>query len=424
MTRTKISLSTAQKRLVEEDEIRRAKAIQMKLSPNRGSREVGKPSDPSKTMTKITQISMPDRTMPKPSDTGLDIPTADLAGKIVDRAPHMNFGKDSDRGEPKAASVKSGRKPNQTTNLKQVGNTIKRTEDDNPHKTMIPNGQDAYEIAHRMSRGMKSGSDTTPTVKAPKPKQLDATTVGKLKPAKATFDRGEKKVDQVNFRNGFVSEPSDAGSRKNSAKKDTGGAHNVVESGIEVRLGGKVKAIFDLVNHQVLNRMVESFAQHGYRLDIVRTGKASWKNDKEFLRTLWESIDAGFNRVPKQKEALRSSARNQFFRLAQGSFNSLYESRDEFIKTVDQAFRQVEQNALRKYTESLELMTCMARFEVDGDVADAEVITEANSHQMALRQVRNKMMEQYGMGMKLRHIFVDGTKYLPHQIKGWNGKKS
>jgi len=42
---------------------------------------------------------------------------------------------------------------------------------------------------------------------------------------------------------------------------------------------------------------------------------------------------------------------------------------------------------------------------------------------MALRQVRNQVAEEYGLDVKIGHIFVDGKKYAPRQIKAYTPGK-
>jgi len=56
---------------------------------------------------------------------------------------------------------------------------------------------------------------------------------------------------------------------------------------------------------------------------------------------------------------------------------------------------------------------------LESKLSDIELLTEATDHQMALRLVRNKLMEQFGLAADIRHIFVDGTKYSPDQIEEW-----
>ena len=55
-------------------------------------------------------------------------------------------------------------------------------------------------------------------------------------------------------------------------------------------------------------------------------------------------------------------------------------------------------------------------------------MTEATGDHMALRQIRNRMLEDYGFDTEIKHIFIDGRKYTTKKIEEYapnlNQKKS
>ena len=75
-----------------------------------------------------------------------------------------------------------------------------------------------------------------------------------------------------------------------------------------------------------------------------------------------------------------------------------------------------------KYRESLSVMEGIARVEVDDQIIDLEMITQARNSQMAARNFSNEIMEHYGFNAKLRHVFVEGKKFTPRTITEWSMK--
>lgn len=423
---TKINIEAAVRRLVEEDEQKKAKAVQMKLSSNRGAKEVGKPSDPSTKLTKITQIDGPSTKKPTENSGGMRIPAnTRTASSIVDEVPTPKWSTASGEKSPPTPSVKVAPKPNQSTHLREVpkGTIIKNTADGGGNKQFFSDQPSAPDIVAKFPKGQSEKSQTnTPTVGKPSVKKMDgSTTSPTAKQITPQMSRDTKKVDQINKPSGFQSDAEGAMSRSQPVQKLKSSSHNLVESGVELHLNGVKKAAFGVVNRRMLNRMVESYAKHGIKLEIVRTGKAAWQNDKELKSALWEAVDAEFNFVPESAKAARKIALERFVAISQNDYNKLYESRQEFSNTLYAAFEKIMEVAKTKYLAALEPMICNARIVEDKHRIDMEIMTESHDHQMALRQIRNTLQETYGLDVVIEHIFVDGTKYTSAQIEDWTG---
>lgn len=428
---SKLTVQLIQDKLMEEDEVKKATAQKMKLSQNRKPREVGKPGDPSTKLTKISQVEVPgaskaakkaSKTTKSSDKTG--IPQAKLAGEYVDKMDKPKMSSAKNEKSPKVPSVKQGPKPNQTTKTKETKGAIKNTEAGST-KSEFPSADYADTYTKKMPHGnknLKASGDQVPTITKPKVDSMGATTrpKGGERKASGLGDAKKDKPKQIDKPGGSLPTPKDA---PKPVKWDTNKqGHNVIES-VEIRLGGKPKARFDVVNRNVVKRMVESYAKHGYELEVVRSSKpAAWKSDKKLLGLIREAVDAKHNFVPKMAEAARKRAMNRFFQINRSNYNSLYESNGEFAKTLHEAFGVVMEKAEQKYMDRLEVFECMARVSIDGDVADLEIVTEATGHEMALRQVRNEIAEEYGLETEIKHIFVDGKKYRPNQITSWSSK--
>jgi len=426
--KNKLSILAANQRLLAETEASRVKAVKLALS-SRKAGEVSPPKFSDKpTTTKITQITVSTKDVRSaPTKSAQSFSKAKDPSGIVNSAPHLQMKSAGDGGAPSKPKVASGVRPNQSAHLKTVkGVNDKNSSDDGSStKSFIPAAKgNLADDAHRIKAGtFMSSNNNTPTIKKQKPETVRSkdgvpTTNPKMAHAKASGDMASKSVSQIKHKGGFVAEPSEGGPRSVKVASVKTKAVNIVESGVNVVLDGKVKAHFEIVSPAVLSRMVESYARHGMKLEVVR-GDAAWKKDKALLNTLWESMDAQYNGVESEYDRLRLDARNRFKVLVQGSYNKLYEGRDQFLKLIDEAFKRVETNARKRYVEGLELMTCKARVTTGSGKADMEIVTEAHTDQMALRQVRNKLMEMYGLGVTINHIFVDGTKYDLADIEPW-----
>lgn len=426
----KLNLNTAVRQLRESEEMRAVDVAKVK-KPDSSPGEVKVKMSPALKFTKITQTSSPRLSKPKEdSKSGLQIPTAEFGGDIVDKAPKMTF-KNVKRGTqgavkaPSAKTVSGVTKPR--PDLKKVGGDydklVRRTEEGGgfgQSVEFLSGSASANEIEAKLPKGLKSGSNATPTVGKVKPETIgpESPAAGKVS-IKQPVD--QKKIPQIKKPSGMQPDPSDGGDRPKSFDKveKTDNVRESVRSGVTVKLGNKVKAQFGLASVPMLSRMVESYRQHGYTLTVEATGNAGWKKDRKLLRTVWESVDAEFNFVPGAQQRLRRAGLNRLSQISQGDYTSLYESRQEFVNTLVSGFEAIEKAVRKRYVESMELMTCNVRFVSGTQPIDAEIVTEAHSKQMALRQIRNLLQETYGLDTKLVHVFVDGTKFTPDQIEPW-----
>jgi len=418
---------------MEEDQVVNAKAAKMKLSANHkgGERKVGK--DPALSMTKIKQVDVPNTKMPpEQKGTGQAIPTADFADTYTKKMPHGNStvltagSQNQNQKSPPMPKAKSDR-PNQETKLTPVKNAIHGTEDDGDQRAdFIPQAEFADTYTKKMPHGnknLKAGNEAGGDgVTVKKPNSLGATTRPKGNTRKAQYlgtDRGTRTVSQITGPKGFSSDPSDAMKRNIKVQKQTGGAHNVVESGVAIQLKGKTKAVFEVVSRRVLRKMIESYKRVGYQVKVRRI-EPSWKTDKPFAMLMRESVNAVYNFAPTYARAYRKAALVRFRNIVQGSYSRLYESRYEFNQVIHEAFRKIERAATARYIRGLEPFEVIARISERRNVFDIDILTEATDHQMALRQTVNKIAEAYGLDVNIQHVMVDGVKYRPTQMKPYN----
>jgi hypothetical protein len=137
------------------------------------------------------------------------------------------------------------------------------------------------------------------------------------------------------------------------------------------------------------------------------------------MQLVHEAVAAKQNQSPAFHNRLVNAAWNRLYQLSRNDYNSMYESRDDFLNTIRQALGKIMESATESYRDNLNLFIGQARIVSDSGMSDVEIVTEATDHQMALRLIRNKLFEQFGLGTEIKTIFIDGTKYLPQQIKEW-----
>lgn len=408
---SKLTISFIKSKLLNEDEVKKAKYEKLS-APKKGVKQVGTPSDPSKKVAKVKQIDTPKDNAPKEGKGKGSIPQATRAS--AESKANLKFAT-GNGGEPKAAKFER-LKPSQSTKTSVVRKPSANPDTKNTFG--LPQA-DAASTAG-MPRGLPLKSGGVPTVKTPKAASLNGTTAPASKTVTAKLgDKGSKSVKQVSHSGGFMKDPSDA-PKKPSFTKVSSSALNLVESGIVVSLNGKTKASFDLVSKKAIERMVENYKKHGYDLEIAKTNDVAWKKDAQLLKSIKESIEAKHNLVMSVHKEAKEAAFKRFSALVGKSFNSLYESKSEFTNNVKIAFDRLMETAESKYVAKLEIFDCMARIvNENNEITDLDIITEAKDHDMALRQIKNKIMEEYGLDTKIQHIFVDGNKYNPVNIKDW-----
>ena len=434
---TNLSIELVKSRLIEADEVKKAAVAKMKKADS-GTQEIKDPtaglarSERHDAITQIVQDGSFTADVAPAGGSDDLVPQADFADTYTQKMPHgqtAGMGKGENEKSPKGVGT-TGMTPNQTTNLRQISGEIKHTEDDGDQKVFtIPQADFADEYTKKMDHGRaggttdEDGGDAAPAKRGYGKMDGGPTRAGGKKGAKlggdavGAGDKDSQKVSQVDGP-GKEDSPGDS-PPKATWKKDAKGTNirEDVESGVAVTLNGKRKATFEVVSHGVLNKMQESYAAHGYKVEFVRTD-AAWKKDTKFLRALRESINARYNHAPNIAKAARKMAMQRFGQLCRESYNQLYEDRHDFVQTMGAAFKRIEQIAEDKYLDGLEPFECLARIvNKDGDVEDIAMFTQATDKDMASRQVRNKVYETVGFGVEMKHIFVDGEKFNPDTIK-------
>lgn len=417
----KLSITKVQNRLVEADNTKKATYKKMQLS----TRKHGKftPKDPSTRLTHITQVEIPSDEKVSDRKNTSGIPQADIASDYIDSYNKIGMGKGMKKtNETKTVTAKS-LTPNQTMKNKEVRNAVKNTSDASPAKTMLPQADYADKYEKKMPKGTISFNSKGDKQGKQSYDKLNATTRPTGKEVTVKFDKkADKSVTQVSMTKGSVSNPSDA-PKKPTWSKVKSNSTNLIESGIVVKLNGKVKNKFDIVSRNVLTALSEQYKNVGYELVFERTNDVAWKKDNEFMKTLKNSIDAKYNFNLKESKKLRKDALDRFHNLCKPSYNSLYESRTAFAETIMEAFKKIEEKMDKMYVDSLELFNGMVRIVEGEDVADIEIVTEATGPQMALRQIRDTILENYGLDTEIKHIFIDGKKFKPEDVKEWRAKK-
>jgi hypothetical protein len=418
---TKLSIQLVQDHLLRESEEVKATYDTMK-APDGKSKTVGSPKDLSGRKDKVSQIDVPTqhKSPTKKASAGKGAPGIPQA-KRADEMDLVPVPKTSTAKNQKSPATPATKKtsPNQTTKMKEITGAIKGTEAGKATKGGIP----AADFADTYTKGMARGSATlgtkdgkTPEVKAPTAASLNGTTSPARKAASMKTPVDQKKVTQVTGPTGSMKTPSDAGKVPSWDKNIQG--HNVMES-VQIVVNGRAKATFGVINRDVAAKLVESYKQYGYAVSVQRGPDAAWKKDRTLLRTIFESVHASHNNAPETSRRLAKAAMNRFFQVTQGDYNTMYESRQQFSRTLQTAFNRIMEQADLKYRQSLDVVEGMVRVEVNGEVIDLDMITQARDTDMALRNFRNEAIEEYGFGAKIKHIFIEGQKYLAKDITEW-----
>ncbi len=422
---SKLSIQLVQNHLLTESEEMKP-SYDTISAPNGKSRIVGKPKDLSSKRSTIKQIEVPtSHKGKKPSKTAGKgkggIPTAKTADELYNQLPVPKMSAAKNQKSPASPKVVS-RKTNQTSKQTVVKNPIKHTEGGKSSGAGIPAADYADVYTKKMphggtlgTTGGKKGSE----VNAPKAADLRGTTKTRTSPAKIRSQKANQSAPQVTYGKGFVSSPSDAPAKIKVAKHVKG--HNVMES-VKIMINGTPKATFGVIHKDVAAKLVESYKKFGYDVELHRDDSSAWKQDRALLKKIYESVDAYYNGAPRTAQKLRKAAMDRFFAVSQSDYNTMYESRQQFSRTLKAAFGRIMEQADLKYRRSLNVVEGLARVEVGDDVVDLDMITQARDTNMALRNFRNEIVEEYGFNAKMKHVFINGRKYQPDDIQEWCSK--
>lgn len=410
----KLSVVAVQQSLLEADEARKTRYETMKKNGAR-LRTVGSLNDSSTKITSIKQVNMPKEQERKSENGTPFVLQAEMAGNYVDQMGRGIFRETGKTGEPKGSPPVSRMRPNQSEKKEKVTPNMQNgsRKSETGSSQLWPAAQMAGDYVDQMDRGNIYSKDTpSGGVEAPGAKNLHGTTRPKSSRKTANMERHPMKEQPT------VGHPSDNYPMAPGHPSKKSWDH--VKSGVMVRVNESVKAQFNIVSESVLVKMVENFRRFGYTATVERSNHApAWKSDKIFAQTLHEAVAAKENQAPALYRKLGSTAMNRLYHLCRNDFNDLYESREDFLKTIKVAFSKIMESAIVNYRKDLDLFVGKARIVAEGKMADVEILAEATDHQMALRLIRNKLMEQFGLDANIKFIFIDGTKYLPQQIKEW-----
>lgn len=412
---TKLSVANIQNKLIYESEVKKAKFEQMKRNGTR-LRAVGALNDPSTKITQIKQVTIKNDGKPtSEKDMNQLWHEADFAGTYVDKMSRGIFREDGDHGEPKTPKV-TRMTPNQTSSMKKVtpNMTNKKKSESDEMKVVPRTAQMAGTYVDALPRGNIFSNDSKDTkIKTPTSKNLHQTTrPGKERKPTADMNRHPTtKPKGPGEPSDSMPMPSDAPPKRTVAQP---------KSGILVRVNESVKARFNIVSEAVLKKIVENFRQYGYKVSIEKSDEPPiWVTDKTFQTLMFETVAAKENQSMALYNRLSHATMNRLYQLCTHDYNNLYESRNGFLQTLKSAYKKIEESAVISYRKNNKLFVCNARIVNENKLSDLEILAEAVDHPTALRLVRNKIMENFGLSTEIRNIFVDGIKYQPNQIKEW-----
>ena len=335
--------------------------------------------------------------------------TPDSASKIVDAVKHGISSVKANDGTPHVKVAHT--KPNQTQIAKKV--TVDKVES--------PKSKNFFTPA-KSANAIERASDAK---MAPAPSTKD----GKLKPTYAVAKqggavkvKGDSKGGPIPFKDN-IKKPVNHKPNTVKYSKETNSSLNIVESNIVVKLNGRQKAAFDIVSGKVLEEMIKNYKEFGYDLVIEQEHKkAVWSENQVFMSLIKNAIDAKYNEVPTFYESTVREAYAMLQTIVAKDFNDLYESKDAFNNTLKMTLKNILENASKSYLKVLETYHCKARVTHLNKVGDIELVAEARNKDMALRIVRNKIFEQIGFNVDIKHIFIDAEKFTPNQIESWSPK--
>lgn len=406
----KLSIQKIQNDLLEAEEARKVHYDTLKSTTAPKAKEVGTPANPSTKITKIKQITVTPGKLPTSGKGKPSIPAGKDGKEVVDTMGRGIFNKTmKSENSPKKPAVSNMAKPNQSTKLKQV---TAKTNEASEKLNFIKKADDAASIVDRQGRGIfknTQGAATSPS----KPSVAAGPSTEKrpaLTQKKADMNRNPKHSVKDPVVKDTMKMPSDA------PKKPTWGS---VKGGVVVEVNGKKKAQFDIISETVLSRMVENYQSVGYEVTVRPLTETAWKRDRALFNLIRESVDAKHNGVMESAKGFRKDAFKHFYSLVQGSMNGLYESQDEFLSVAREVFKVIESKVEAKYLSELEMFEGIVRVQTTEGLEDVEIMTEATSPEMAVRQVQKVIAEEYGLGATIKHIFIDGTKIDLKAVAPW-----
>lgn len=414
--RNKLSVASVQQRLLEAGEYRKVHFDRMKANARMHS--IGSLGNPSTQITAIKQVKMPSETS---WDSGKSnnpfVLQAETAGNYTDKMDRGIFERSNDDGAPRKTPSVTRMTPNQKTNQTKVSTDMQkgsRKSEGGSDSQLWPAAETASHYVDSLPRGNIFSNESTGDgkLKAPTAKNLHGTTRPKSSQRTADMNRHPVKDPPQNKEH-----PDNYPMPKDAPPKRT---VDHVKSGVLVRVNESVKAKFDIVSDRVLQKIAESYRRFGYRVVFEASGQApAWQRDRKFLTLVHEAVAAKQNGSNAFHNRLVNAAWNRLYQLCQNDYNKMYESRENFLQTIRKALGHIMESANENYRKNLNLFIGQARVIAENQMSDVEVVTEAVDHQMALRLTRNKMFEQFGLDTDIKYIFIDGTKYMPEQIKEW-----
>jgi len=383
--------------------------VQKQTIRNKRGKVYGKPNTTNKT-SKIPQIELPKSKewKVKAHKTTSPKPFGDLS--VSKFAP-------ATKDKPLAVAVGGPKtRPSQSP---KANITKKIAPTNRVSSKFIPTAKLAGEYTNKMGRGNPTNKSKMKT-KPNKPKYLvnkGTTTYRSPKEVKVSKKSWSNKVTQVKANSAKPGMPKDSPLTPVWQKSNTN-ALNVMES-VQFVINGSPKSSFEFINKSVAKTLKEQYTSFGYDVKIRKTKNNRVLENKQLHRLMFETIDAHYNDVPSESRTGYKKAFNKFFELSQGNYNSIYESKIQFVETMKSAFNRIMEQAHTAYRKNLTIFEGLVRVKANEDIIDLDVVTQATNVDMALRNFRNEIIENYGFAAEIRHIFLEGTKYTESDIVEW-----
>jgi len=410
---TKLNNQSVQKSLLAESKDGRASYVSMK-KPDGKQKVVNQSRSSNRKDKNITQVEVPTekKRTAKKGKSSSSTPTADRADVIAGKMKVASY---SGNAKSKKTKIPTIKKISAAKKGKVVKSPTKAAS--SKSKSGMPSAKSAKYYTDKMPTGssnLRSKESKNNTVKPPKVAKLNGTTKADNKEITPKITKYNKKASQVN-------KPSGGNKPVKTIKWETNAkGTNVVES-VQIVINGKPKKKFGIINCDVVDKLVESYERFGYNVEL-HSSDGAWKKDRILLKAIFESMDAKYNNAPSSAKRASKAALNRLFKISKQDYNRLYESKNQFAQTIVAAFKKIMEQADTKYRNKLHVVEGFARIEKGDDIIDIDIITEARNTDMALRNFKNEIIQEYGFGANIKHIFIEGKKYNPKKIKKWSSK--
>jgi hypothetical protein len=190
----------------------------------------------------------------------------------------------------------------------------------------------------------------------------------------------------------------------------------IVDGTVELYVGGAHKGSFAAAHGRKIAKLVEGYIDLGRNVKITFAprSRACYKNSL-FHNTMMEAAHYGYHKVDARRDELLNKAFVQFREsMKRDGMSSLFKTRTDWIsKAVRPAFEQVMETYSRAYNNNLKSYEVQVRTESRKGNQDVLILTNAINEAAAAHIAAERILAEDGLTTKVKHLFVDGKKYLP-----------